>query len=158
MVTETRETSDLQQATNLQPGPYWASFEQFRLAGVDGLRADLGPDEIGRLNVKGDEFVIMRSDAFTRLCGVAREIDRLSQQVHLVRQAVQLLQESAGSEVAVQHVCDLVGQLPELTVQHPRKTELVFDEDEQLRLSDYEAEDLDFELDPAKVRPTWSRG
>lgn len=50
-------------------------------------------------------------------------------------------------------MCDLVGQLPELNFQHPGKTELVFHEDEKLQPSDFEPEDLDFELDPANIRP-----
>jgi len=158
MVTKVEETSDVQQWTDLRPGPYWASFEQFRVRGVDGLREELGPDQVGQLNVKGDEFVIMRSEAFNGLYGTAREIDRLSNQLHLIRQAIQLLLESGGSELAVQHVADLVAQLPNLAAHRPQKTELVFDEDEQLQPSDYAPGDLDFELDSAKVRPTWSRG
>jgi hypothetical protein len=110
------------------------------------------------LNVKGDEFVIMRSDAFNGLYGTAREIDRLSNQLHLIRQAVQLLQESDGSQLAVQHVADLVAQLPSLAGHRLQKSELVFDADEQLHPSDYEPGDLDFELDPARIpRPTWSK-
>lgn len=158
MVTKVEETSDVQRSTDLHPGPYWASFEQFRVRGVDGLREELGTDQVGRLNVKGDEFVIMRSEAFNGLYGVAREIDRVSNQLHLIRQAVQLLQESGGSELAVQHVADLVAQLPDLAVRRPHKTDLAFDEDERFQPSDCEPGDLDFELDPAKVRPAWSRG
>lgn len=157
MATKVKDASDVEPAA-LEPGPYWTSFEQFRLSGVDGLREELGPDQIGRLNVKGDEFVIIRSEAFSRLHGIAGEIDRLGHQLHLIRQAVQLLRDSGSSQVAIEHVCDLVGQLPELSVQRSQGTELVFDEYERLQPSDYEPGDLDFELDPAKVRPTWSRG
>jgi hypothetical protein len=57
---------------------------------------------------------------------------RLSNHLHLIRQAVRLLQENGGSELAVQHVADLVAQLPDLAGHRPQKTELVFDEDEQL--------------------------
>ncbi len=158
MVTRVEKTPDVQQSAVLRPGPHWVSFEQFRVRGVEGLREELGPDQVGRLNVKGDEFVIMRSEAFNGLYGTAREIDRLGNQLHLIRQAVQLLQESGGSELAVRHVADLVAQLPDLAGRRLQKTELVFDEDEQLRSSDYAPGDLDFELDPAKVRPHWSRG
>jgi hypothetical protein len=158
MVSKIRDTSNVQQATNLQPGPHWASFEQFRLNGADGLREELGSEQIGRLNVKGDEFVILRSEAFNSLYGTVREINRLSNQLRLIRQAVQLLQESRGSEVAVQHVADLVAQLPNLAARRPQKTDLVFDKDERFQSSDYGPGDLDFELNPAKVRPTWQRG
>ena len=158
MATKVEETSGVQGSTDLHPGPYWASFEQFRVAGVEGLREELGPNQVGRLNVKGDQFAIMRSEAFNGLYGTAREINRLSSQLHLIRQAVQLLQERCGSELAVQHVADLVAQLPNLAAHRAQSTELVFDEDEQLQPSDYAPGELDFELDPAKVRPSWSRG
>jgi hypothetical protein len=157
MVIKTREIRELL-ALELQPGPDWASFEQFRLSGVDGLREDLGPDQVGRLNVKGDEFVIMRSEAFTRIYGAAQEIDRLSHQLHLIQQAVQLVEETHGSQMAIDHLRDLAAQIPESALRHPRTTQLVFDENEQARESDYAPSDLDFELDPAKVRPTWTRG
>jgi hypothetical protein len=150
--------NDVMHVTGLRPGPYWASFEQFRVRGVDGLRDEVGPDQVGRLTVKGDEFVIMRSKTFSGLYGTALEIDRLSNQLHLIRQAVQLLQESRGSAVAVQHVADLVVQLPDLAAHRFGKAGLVFDDDEQLQPSDYASGDMDFELDPARVRPTWSRG
>jgi len=156
--TKAKQSSEFTPPIDLHPGPYWASLEQFRVRGVDGLREVLGPNQVGRLNVKGDEFVIMRSEAFNGLCGAGREIDRLSNQIRLIRQAVQLLQEGGGSELAVQHVADLAAQLPNLAARRPEKTELVFDEDEQLQPSDYEPGDLDFELDPAKIpRPAWRR-
>jgi hypothetical protein len=67
--------------------------------------------------------------------------------------------DTHGSEVAVQHLADLIAQLPELHAQvPPRKTELVFDEDEHAQPSDYAEGDLEFELDPARVQPSWTRG
>lgn len=85
MVAVTSETSQLQQTVHLRPGPHWRSFEQFRTGGVDRLREELGPDQVGRLNVKDQEFVIMRAQTFNRLYGVAQDVPRLIQQLRLIR-------------------------------------------------------------------------
>jgi hypothetical protein len=158
MAIKTRETPELRPAPQLQPGPYWASFEQFRLSGVDGLREDLGPDQIGKLKVKGEEFVIMRGESFNRLYGASLEIDRLNHQLHLIRQAVELVNEARGSHKAIEHLRDLVDQVPELTMHCGPQTELVFDEAERAQPEDYTPGDQEFELDPTRVRPTWTRG
>ena len=101
----------------------------------------------------------MRAQTFSHLYGAAQEVARLTYQLRLIRQAAQLVRETGSSEVAVQHLSDLTAQLPELETRvPPRKTELVFDEDERAQPSDYEAGDLEFELDPARLRPTWTRG
>lgn len=139
-------------APELQPGPYWASFEQFRLSGVDGLREELGPDRVGRLNVKGEEFVIMQSEAFNRLYGASQGSDRLGHQLHLIRQAVGLVDETDGSPRAIEHLRDLVDQVPELPVHASSQTELVFDEAERAQPEDYTPGDQEVELDPARVR------
>jgi hypothetical protein len=152
------EGAESQQTDAIEPGPYWGSFEQFRSRGVEGLRGELGPNQVGRLNVKGNEFVIMHASAFNRLYGVAREVARLNRQVHLVKQAAQIVRDTDGSEVAVRHLADLIAQLPKLDTQIPlRKTELVINEDEHAQPSDYAAGDLEFELDSAQVRPNWTR-
>jgi hypothetical protein len=159
MAIDTREATELQQALQLKPGPRWGSFEQFRIGGVDGLREELGSNQVGRLNVKDQEFVIMHAQTFRRLYGITQEVVRLIHQLRLIRQAAQLVHDTAGSEVAVQHLSDLMAQLPELATHVPtRKTELIFDEDECAQPSDFAAGDLDFELDPARVRPSWTRG
>ncbi|GAC1406192.1 MAG: hypothetical protein NVSMB52_19760 [Chloroflexota bacterium] len=158
LVTKTRDPGRIQRAVDLQSGPCWTSFEQFRLSGVDGVREQLGPNQIGRLSVKGDEFVFMRSETFNNLYGLAQEIDRFSHQIHLIRQAVELLQQNRGSDVAIEHVSDLVAGFPQWTVQQPQTKQLIFDENEKFQTSDYQPEDLDFDRDPAGIRPTWSRG
>lgn len=158
MAIDSRETAELRPAPEFQPGPYWASFEQFRLNGVDGLRDGLGPDQVGRLNVKGEEFVIVRSETFNRLYGAWQEIDRRSHQLLLIRQAVGLMDETHGSPRAIEHLRDLMDQVPEHAVHSGPQTELVFDEAERAQPEDYTPDDQEFELDQARVRPTWTRG
>jgi len=110
------------------------------------------------LNVKGEEFVIMRSEAFNRLYGASQGSDRLGLQLHLIRQAVGLVDETDGSPRAIEHLRDLVDQVPELTMHCGPQTELVFDEAERAQPEDYTPGDQEFELDPTRVRPTWTRG
>ena len=58
----------------------------------------------------------------------------------------------------VRHASGSKDQLPmPETLAAPRKTELVFGEDERAQPSDYAPGDLEFELDPAHVRPHWTR-
>lgn len=141
----------------IEPGPHWSSFEQFRLSGVDGLRQALGPKQVGRLNVKGEEFVIMHSESFTRLHGAAQEASHLRRQLRLIQQAVQLIDETHGSQMAIEHLSDLTDQVPGLEMQFGAG-ELVFDDDERAQSTDYAPEDHEFELDPTRVRSTWNRG
>lgn len=144
-------------ALGIQPGPTWHSFEQLRLAGPDSLRQGIGVGDIARLQVKGDEFVIMRAETFSELYGLAQDADRLGDGLHLVRQAAALSLATGGSQLATEHLHDLLVLLPEFTITEvARATDLVFDEDE---CADTSGGDLDFELEPANVeRPRWTSG
>lgn len=157
MVTASRPEVTDQQEVDLRPGPHWGSFEQFRVNGVDGLLNALEEDQIGTLDVKNREFVLLRQSSFQRLLGLARDADRLSHSLHALLQAVALLRETGGSQAALEHVSELADLFAPLASPPPtRSRELIFDGDEQ---ADVPVEELDFELDPAKVpRPQWTRG
>lgn len=138
----------------LQPGPYWESFEKFRVAGAKQLSSQLPPGQVGRLNVKGQSFVVMRADTFAQLHGLASDAERYREVLHLVEQAVQLLMHTDDSsdaqKLALEHLHDLTTHLSQVEEQAPKPRELVFDEDERASEID------DFELNPAKVRrPTF---
>lgn len=134
----------------LQPGPRWGSFEELRADGSSGLQRRLAEDHIGRLNVKGHEFVIMRTHTFNRLYGQAQEVGRLSRGLLLIRQAVQLVLHTDRAKVAVDHLHDLAYLLPDLNVeQAPQPGELYFAEDERADGGD---EVMGVELDPRRVR------
>lgn len=157
MVTaSSREVTDKQEL-DLRPGPHWGSFEQFRVNGVDGLLNALREDQVGTLDVKSQEFVLVWSNSFQRLLALARDADRLSHSLHALLQAVALLRETEGSQAALEHVYELADLFAPLASPPPaRSRELVFDADEQC---DVPVDELDFELDPAKIpRPQWTRG
>jgi len=157
MVTVSRPEVTGQQEVDLRPGPHWGSFEQFRMNGVDGLLNALQENQVGTLDVKNREFVLLQAGLFQRLLGLARDADRLSHSLHVLLQAIALLRETGGSQAALEHVYELADLFAPLSAPPPaRSRELVFDLDEQ---SDVPIEELNFELDPAKVpRPQWTRG
>lgn len=157
MVTASRSKPADQRGVDVWPGPHWGSFEQFRVNGVDGLLNALEEDQVGTLDVKDREFMLLRASSFQRLLGPARDADRLSHSLHALLQAVALLRETGGSQAALEHVFELADLFAPLASPPPeRSRELVFDADEQV---DVPIEDVDFELDPAKVpRPQWTRG
>jgi hypothetical protein len=157
MVSASRPEVAGQQGVDLQPGPHWGSFEQFRVNGVDGLLNALQEDQVGTLDVKNREFALLQASAFQRLLGLARDADRLSHSLHALLQAVALLRETGGSQAALDHVFELTDLFAPLASPPPaRSRELIFDVDEQ---SGVPIEELDFELDPAKIpRPQWTRG
>jgi hypothetical protein len=141
----------------LHPGPVWESFEQFRVVGAKQIQNQLGDHQVGWLTVKGQKFVLMRSATFLDLYGKAQDEQRLSRVLHLVQQAVQLLIETHGSPVAVQHLRDLSLSLPELQRRSPpEQRQLIFAADEQADSADDSEGDADFELDPSRVgRPVF---
>lgn len=157
MVTASRSGVAGQQEVDLRPGPHWGSFEQFRVNGVDGLLNALQEDQVGTLDVKNQQFVLLRANSFQRLLGLARDADRLSHSLHALLQAVALLRETDASQAALEHVCEFADLFTPLVSPAPtRSRELVFDANEQCEVP---IEELDFELDPAKVsRPQWTRG
>ena len=157
MVTASRPEVTGQREVDLQPGPHWGSFEQFRVNGVDGLLNALREDQVGILDVKNQEFVVLRANSFQRLLGLARDADRLSHSLHALLQAVELIRETGGSQTALEHVYELAELFAQLGSPPRAQTRaLVFDADEQCNVP---IEELDFELDPAKVpRPQWTRG
>lgn len=155
-VMEKAPQVDAQGAPSLGPGPRWDSFERFRASGSKGLQARIGEGQVARLNVKGDEFVIMRAATFNRLYGSARDAGRLRRGLLLIRQAVQLALHTDGSRTAVEHLRDLIHALPDMHGEPVAPSgELVFDGDER---ADDEADATSVEIDPAKVRrPSFGR-
>jgi len=156
MVTASRPEATDQQEVDLRPGPHWSSFEQFRVNGVEGLFNALQENQVGTLDVKNREFVLLQASSFQRLLGLARDADRLSHSFHALLQAVALLRETGGPQAALEHVFELADLFAPLASPPTRSREPVFDADEQ---ADVPVEELDFELDPAKIpRPQWTRG
>lgn len=141
----------------LRPGPHWDSFEQFRILGPKLLQAQLGDDQVGRLTVKSQTYLVLSAAAFDRLYGLAQDARRLSAHLQLVQQAVRLLSQTHGSSLAVEHLRDLaLRSSNHLVAPFAEERELVFELDEQAELSEPGREAPDFELDPSKVtRPAF---
>jgi hypothetical protein len=142
----------------LQPGPCWDSFEQFRLQGVQQLQQQLGEDQVGRLTVKGQQYVIVRGTTFSRLYGLALDARRLGWGLRLIRQAVRLLVDTHGSTPAIEHMHDLVCALPIIQdASVAPEPVLVFDEHERADEPEVGEGPAEFELDARKVkRPAFS--
>jgi hypothetical protein len=153
--TDLLHYTDKRDSLQLQPGPQWDSFEQLRLGGPVQLTTELKPDQVGRLRIKSEEFVIMRVQTFNRLLGLASAAKQLSRNLILVRQAVRLIACATERDLAIDHLRDLVFQIPDLVGRPMMKLQdLIFDQGENAE----ETADADFELDPAKVqRPVFNR-
>jgi hypothetical protein len=145
-----------QDTLTLTAGPRWDSFEQFRTGGPRQLQDRLGPGVVGRLKVKDQDYVIMRSQTFSRLYGLAQEVRRLGHGLLLIRQAVQLVLQTNGARVAIEHLRDLTLRLPDQPAERLTLRELTFDADERTDDPVPPAGEPDFELDPAKIaRPVF---
>jgi len=157
MVTATKPPAHRVPISALRPGPHWASFEQLRINGVEGLLNALLEDQVGTLDVKNRQFALLHMRTFQRLLGQAHDAERTAHSFHALLQAIELLRENPASTTAIEHVCVLADLFAPITASgHLARPELTFDEDERI---DVPAGDLDFELDPIKVeRPSWKLG
>jgi len=82
---------------SLTPGPYWASFEQFRTAGSGALES-IRPGMVGTLSGKTAAFRLLRDDDFQRLCGLASEAHRLKSGVGFLIQAARVVARHQDKE------------------------------------------------------------
>lgn len=134
----------------LKKGSFWKSFDLFRRQKPKQLEAALPEGYIGRLNVQGTEFVIVRSTTFDQVYGLARDVSRLSQGLLLVRMAAQVITHiGSDDEEGVRVVADLIRnltfQIPNLPTESAPSQEITFSDKERAELSD---DDLDFDLTP----------
>ena len=133
---------------SLQNGPIWRSFDRFKHQGAHELEQRLPEGQIGRLNVKGGEFVIVRADTWNQVYGLARDVSRFKHGVSLVKEAVKLFlhveNDPEGSKVAVGLLRELSYHMPYLPTEGVPDRALVFTEEERASVDD----DLDFDLRP----------
>lgn len=134
----------------LKSGPFWKSFDLFRRQKPKQLEAILPEGCIGRLNVQGTEFVIVRSSTFNQVYGLARDVSRLSQGLLLVRMAAKVITHiGSNDEEGVRVVADLIKnltfQIPNLPTESAPAQEMALSETERAEISD---DDLDFDLAP----------
>ena len=93
----------------LLPGPEWASFEQFRIAGSPGLEA-LPPGQVGTLRAKAGTFRLLRDQDFQHLVGLASEANRLKVGLGTILRAVKVVRDHPESESAVDLLAHLAAE------------------------------------------------
>lgn len=87
--------------SQLQPGPVWASFEQFRMAGPGGPESVVG-GQVGTLRTKGGLFRLLRDEDFQLLVGLASEAKRLQGGLTTMVHAAKVIRDHPSSPSAVE--------------------------------------------------------
>jgi hypothetical protein len=101
LLTETSpHTAFSSAATDLKPGPEWASFEQFRTGGVPALES-IRPGHVGTLRAKANTYRILGDRDFQSLIGLAGEVDRLQNGFMTMIHAVRVVKENPHSPSAL---------------------------------------------------------
>lgn len=85
----------------LRPGPVWASFEQFRMAGPSGPES-VGAGQVGTLRTKGGVFRLIRDEDFQLLVGLASEAKRLQGGLTTMVHAAKVIRDHPSSTSAVE--------------------------------------------------------
>ena len=83
--------------TNLSPGPYWTSFEQFRTSGVSALES-IKPSQVATLSGKSGVYRILRDTDFQRLVGLASDVHRIKGGITVVMQAAKVFAKHKDQE------------------------------------------------------------
>lgn len=86
--------------SQLRPGPEWASFEQFRMAGPSGPES-VGGGQVGTLRTKGGLFRLIRDEDFQLLVGLASEARRLQGGLTTMVHAAKVIRDHPSSPSAV---------------------------------------------------------
>ena len=95
--------------TTLKPGPEWASFEQFRVAGSPGLDA-IGNGQVATLRTKAGVFRVLRDEDFQSLVGLAGEVERLKGGLTTIIHAVKVVRDHPTSPSAVELLLHVAAQ------------------------------------------------
>ena len=84
----------------LKPGPVWASFEQFRIAGSGGVET-VTAGRVGTLRTKTGVFRVIRDEDFQTLVGLASEVRRMKGGLTTLIHAVKVVRDHPESPSAV---------------------------------------------------------
>ena len=109
--TETR-------SSQLRPGPNWASFEQFRMAGPGGPES-VGGGQVGTLRTKGGVFRLLRDEDFQLLVGMASEAKRLQGGLTTMVHAAKVVRDHPSSSSAVELLLHLATEYGSAEAGHP---------------------------------------
>ncbi len=97
------------QPVRLRPGPAWASFEQFRMAGPGGPES-VASGQVGTLRTKGGVFRLLREEDFQLLVGLASEAKRLQGGLNTMVHAAKVLREHPSSTSAIELLLHLASE------------------------------------------------
>ena len=96
-----QQTENEIRPSQLRPGPVWASFEQFRMAGPSGPESVDG-GQVGTLRTKGGVFRLLRDEDFQFLVGLASEAKRLQGGLTTMVHAAKVIRDHPSSPSAVE--------------------------------------------------------
>ena len=102
----------------LRPGPVWASFEQFRMAGPGGPES-VGGGQVGTLRTKGGVFRLLRDEDFQLLVGLASEARRLQGGLTTMVHAAKVIRDHPSSPSAVEMLLHLATEYGASHASHP---------------------------------------
>lgn len=100
---------EISQPAPLKPGPEWSSFEQFRIAGPNGMEA-VNTGEVGTLRTKSSVFRLLRDEDFQALIGLASEAARLKGGLETMIHAAMVVKDHPESPSAVGLLLHLAAQ------------------------------------------------
>lgn len=108
---------------NLQPGPIWTSFEQFRTQGRMGL-GSLVSGQVATLQTKTGQYRIIKEQDFQQLYGLARDVERLRGGFSCMINAIKVVQKHKDSESieSLISVVNMIGGVPELPTRSDFET------------------------------------
>ena len=107
--------------SQLRPGPEWASFEQFRMAGPSGPES-VGGGQVGTLRTKGGLFRLIRDEDFQLLVGLASEAKRLQGGLTTMVHAAKVIRDHPSSPSAVELLMHLATEYGAPTASQPNTT------------------------------------
>jgi hypothetical protein len=105
--------------TALRPGPVWASFEQFRMAGPSGPES-VRAGQVGTLRTKGGLFRLIRDEDFQLLVGLASEAKRLQGGLTTMVHAAKVIRDHPSSPSAVELLLHLATEYGASDASHLR--------------------------------------
>jgi hypothetical protein len=107
--------------SQLRPGPEWASFEQFRMAGPSGPES-VGGGQVGTLRTKCGLFRLIRDEDFQLLVGLASEAKRLQGGLTTMVHAAKVIRDHPSSPSAVELLMHLATEYGSPTASQPNTT------------------------------------
>ncbi len=130
-------TTKREKPIELKPGPYWSSFEKFRIEGAKALET-VKNGVVAILGTKTGQYRILEESDFQKLYGLAQDVNRIRGGLRVALSAARAVQKHPDSEtlnVLVESIT-LLGSLPELPSRQTfepllrENDELEFEDDE----------------------------